>query len=98
LLEELKEAYGGDYTVQNIDIFQNNDQKEHWFIKLGPNGRIPVLIDHDRGGYAVMETLAILNYLTRHYDPDHKFWFEDPLDICTTEQWTAWQHAGLGTF
>jgi len=45
-----------------------------------------------------METLAILNYLTRHYDPDFKFSFEDPLDSCTAEQWMAWQNAGLGKF
>ncbi|KEF56863.1 uncharacterized protein A1O9_07053 [Exophiala aquamarina CBS 119918] len=96
LLEELKEAYGKKYTYQNLDIVKYNDQKEPWFIKVGPNGRIPVIIDHDKGGYAVMETLAILNYLAHHYDTDHKFSFEDPLDICTAEQWMAWQHAGLG--
>jgi glutathione S-transferase len=96
LLEELKEAYGKEYQFQNIDIFQNNDQKEAWFIMHGPNGRIPVIIDHDKGGFAVMETLAIMNYLTRHYDLEHKFSFEDSLDASTAEQWLAWQHAGLG--
>lgn len=85
-----------DYAYQSIDIFQGNVQKDPWFTKLGPNGRIPVLVDHDKGTYAIMETLAILNYLTRHYDPEHKFCFEDTLDICTAEQWMAWQHAGLG--
>jgi glutathione S-transferase len=39
---------------------------------------------------------AILSYLTRHYDPDHKFSFSDPLDISRAEQWMAWQHGGLG--
>lgn len=43
-----------------------------------------------------METLAILNYLVRQYDPEHKFSFDNPLDVCTAEQWLAWQHAGLG--
>lgn len=98
LLEELKEAYGMDYTYQSIEIFQGNVQKDPWFTKLGPNGRIPVLIDHDKGTYAIMETLAILNYLTRHYDPEHKFCFEDTLDICTAEQWMAWQQGGLGMY
>lgn len=39
---------------------------------------------------------AILVYLTRHYDPDHKFSFTDPLDVSRCEQWMAWQHGGLG--
>jgi len=95
ILEELKEAYGKDYTFQGINIGLNT-QKEPWFTKLGPNGRIPVIVDHDKGGFAVMEGLAILNYLTRHYDPEHKFSFTDPLDICRAEQWMAWQHGGLG--
>lgn len=42
-LEELKEAYGIDYVFQAVDISKNT-QKEEWFTKLGPNGRIPVLM------------------------------------------------------
>jgi len=95
ILEELKEAYGKDYTWQGINISQNI-QKEPWYTKLGPNGRIPVIVDHDQGGFAVQEGLAILTYLTRHYDPDHKFSFSDPLDVSRAEQWMAWQHGGLG--
>jgi len=56
----------------------------------------PVIVDHDQGGFAVQEGLAILTYLTRHYDPDHKFSFSDPLDVSRAEQWMAWQHGGLG--
>ncbi|KAI1608508.1 amidase signature domain-containing protein [Exophiala viscosa] len=96
LLEELKAAYGMTYTYQLIDIFQENVQKEPWFIKLGPNGRIPVIVDHEKGDFAVMETMAILNYLTRTYDAQHQLSFEDPLDICTAEQWMAWVQGGLG--
>jgi len=95
ILEELKEAYGKDYTWQPINISENI-QKEEWYTKLGPNGRIPVIVDHDKGGFAVQEGLAILSYLTRHYDPDHKFSFTDPFDISRAEQWMAWQHGGLG--
>lgn len=57
LLEELKEAYGKDYEWQGIDITKNI-QKEEWFTKLGPNGRIPVIVDHDKGGFAVQEGLG----------------------------------------
>ncbi|KAK4237966.1 hypothetical protein C8A03DRAFT_44251 [Achaetomium macrosporum] len=80
LLEELKEAYGMDYSVQSIDIFDNDKktQKPPWYTALNPNGRIPTIVDHDRGGFAVFETAAILTYLARHYDPEHKFSF--PVD------------------
>ena len=57
LLEELKEAYGKEYTWQAINI-GTNVQKEPWFTKLGPNGRIPVIVDHDQGGFAVQEGLC----------------------------------------
>lgn len=96
LLEELLSAYNKPYTVQTIDIFANV-QKEPWFLAYNPNGRIPVIIDHDNGGYAVFEGLAILNYLVRQYDVEKRFGFDDPLEACTAEQWIAWQHGGLGT-
>ena len=95
LLEEIKQAYGNDYTYQTIDIMQDG-AKEPWFVQFSPNGRIPVIVDHDKDGYAVMETLAIMNYLVRKYDTERKFSFEDPLEACTAEQWVAWQVAGVG--
>ncbi|KAH9907479.1 glutathione S-transferase II [Xylariomycetidae sp. FL2044] len=96
LLEELKAAYGKDYTYQSINIMKNT-QKEPWYTAVCPNGRIPAIVDHDRGGFAVFEGLAILGYLTRHYDPEHRLSFPvDSDDYSVCEQWTAWQHGGLG--
>jgi len=96
ILEELKEAYGKDYTYQSIHIGKNT-QKEPWYTALNPNGRIPTIVDHDRNGFAVFEGLAILTYLTRHYDPEHKFSFPvDSDDYSVAEQWISWQHGGLG--
>jgi len=95
LLEELKAAYGKEYTFQSINIGQNI-QKEPWFVKFSPNGRIPAIVDHDRNDFSVFEGAAILVYLTRHYDPEHKFCFTDPDDLSRCEQWISWQHGGLG--
>lgn len=101
MLEELKAAYGKEYVFQSIPIGENI-QKEPWFTALGPNGRIPVLVDHDvkgedgKGPLAVMEGAAILSYLTRHYDPEGKFWFKEDPELSLCEQWVAWQHGGLG--
>ncbi|ROV88524.1 hypothetical protein VSDG_09347, partial [Cytospora chrysosperma] len=69
VLEELKEAYGDrapKVTYQAIDI-STNTQKQKWYTDICPNGRIPALVDHDRGGFPVFEGLAILSYLTKHY-------------------------------
>jgi glutathione S-transferase len=41
-LEELKEAYATEFTWTHIDI-GSNIQKEEWFLRLGGNGRIPVV-------------------------------------------------------
>lgn len=102
LLEELRQLYAGSdtplpsVTYRTVDISKNT-QKEPWFTAINPNGRIPALVDHDRGGFPAWEGLAILLYLTKHYDPDHKLSF--PYDSDEYEvalQWMAWQHGGLG--
>jgi len=95
LLEELKAAYGKDYTFQSINIMENI-QKEPWFTKYCPNGRIPVIIDHDRNDFAVFEGLAILTYMCRHYDPEYKFSFKDEDEYSSAEQWMSFQHGGVG--
>jgi hypothetical protein len=94
VLEELKAAYGRNYVFQSINIMENI-QKEPWFVKHSPNGRIPAIVDHDRNGFSVFEGAAILAYLTRHYDSEHQFSFTDPDDLSRSEQWVAWQHGGL---
>ncbi|KAI1298390.1 glutathione S-transferase II [Xylaria venustula] len=96
LLEELKDAYGKDYTWQAVNISKNT-QKEPWFTAISANGRIPAIVDHDRGDFPVFEGLAILNYLTRRYDPENKFSFPvDSNEYDETEIWMAWQHGGVG--
>jgi glutathione S-transferase len=96
LLEELRDAYGKDYTIQGIDI-SKKIQKEPWFTTLNPNNRIPVLVDHDNNDLAIFEGNAILSYLTRKYDPEYQFSFKiDDDDYTRAESWIGWQHGGIG--
>ncbi|KAF5318068.1 hypothetical protein D9619_012165 [Psilocybe cf. subviscida] len=98
-LEEIKAFNPSvDYGVFKIDIM-TNIQKEPWFIKLNPNGRIPTLVDHTRGDFKVFETSAILLYLAQHHDKDHLIWFDsekDPENYSEMLQWMCFAHGGVG--
>ena len=72
-----------------IDIWKNT-QKEPWFIKLNPNGRIPTLVDRSRNNFVVFETAAIMLYPQQHYDKDNLFAFDrdsDPDNYSEMLQW-----------
>jgi len=99
-LEELKAVYGSkvDYEVRKIDM-SKNEQKEEWFIKINPNGKIPALVDHARGDFVVFESAAILLYLAQHYDTENKLSFDavkQPNDYSETLQWIFFAHGGVG--
>ena len=57
-LEEL----GLPYTVRALDLGKL-EQKQEWFLRINPNGRIPAIVDRDAGDFAVFESGAILLYL-----------------------------------
>ncbi|KAJ3298291.1 hypothetical protein HDU79_011578 [Rhizoclosmatium sp. JEL0117] len=94
-LEELKARYGFDYKTYTIS-FAKNEQKEEWFLKFNPNGRIPTIVDHARGDFPVFESGAILLYLAEHYDPDHILLSADANKKSEAIQWLMWQMGGLG--
>ncbi|WP_417844374.1 glutathione S-transferase family protein [Thalassospira sp.] len=87
LLEEL----GIDYEVHAINIGQG-EQKTAEFLKIGPNNKIPVIVDRDNG-LTLMESGAILWYLADKYN---KFLPEDPLARMKVLEWLMWQMGGLG--
>ncbi|KAF8604248.1 glutathione S-transferase [Ceratobasidium sp. AG-I] len=98
LLEELTDAYDFKYDFQTIS-FQKTEQKEPWFLKINPNGRIPALVDRSRDNFAVFESASILLYLAQHYDNEHKFSY-DPVkdaDLYSEQlQWIFFTHGGIG--
>ncbi|GAB1526244.1 hypothetical protein RhiTH_009411 [Rhizoctonia solani] len=97
-LEELKEAYNFQYEVYKID-FHKTEQKEPWFLKINPNGRIPALVDRSRDNFAVFESAAILLYVAQHYDVERKFSYDPVIDpdlYSEQLQWLFFTHGGIG--
>ncbi len=56
------EETGLPYEVKPIDLGKLV-QKEDWFLKINPNGRIPAIVDREAGDFPVFESGAILVYL-----------------------------------
>lgn len=72
--------------ICSIDLSKGT-QKDPWFLKLNPNGRIPVLVDQRRDDFVVFESAAILLYLSQHYDKEFKFLPKDPDGYSEVLQW-----------
>ena len=51
-----------DYKVKNVDLAAGDQHKPH-FLKMNPNGRIPVIVDHDADRFIIFDSNAILFYL-----------------------------------
>jgi glutathione S-transferase len=91
-LEELAAKYGTTYTFNTINI-GTNEQKTDYFLRINPNGRIPVIIDNEVSPpFPVHETSAELVYLQRKYDKDNEFGFTDPLEQSELFQWLFFWH------
>ncbi|KAE9407755.1 hypothetical protein BT96DRAFT_914425 [Gymnopus androsaceus JB14] len=85
-------------TSESIDI-SKNVQKEPWFLKMNPNGQIPVLVDRSRNDHVVSESGAILLYLQQHYDTDNKFGWDakaNPDEYIEVLQWIFFAYWGIG--
>jgi GST-like protein len=89
------EETGLEYRVIPVDVWAGN-QFDAAFRKLNPNGKIPVIVDHDGPGgkpHTVFESGAILFYLA---EKSGKFLPADPAARSDTIQWLFWQMATVG--
>ncbi len=87
-LEEL----GLPYTVHPINI-RKLEQKEPWFLKINPNGRVPAIIDRANGDLTIFESGAILLYLA---EKAGRLMPKDEHGRYQVIQWVMWQMGGLG--
>ncbi len=87
-LEEL----GIEYSVRHIEM-DKLQQKEPWFLELNPNGRIPVIVDHDNGDFAVFESGAIMIYLAEQAG---RLLPTDVRGRSLVIQWLMFQMGGIG--
>jgi glutathione S-transferase len=78
--------------------FEQLAAREDWFVKINPNSKIPVIVDHSNEDYVVFESGAILLYLARHYDPEHKLWPKDDKLQFDVIQWVMFQMSGIGPY
>jgi glutathione S-transferase len=86
------EEVGLPYEVKPIRLDQE-EQKEDWFLKINPNGRIPAIVDRDEGDFAVFESGAILIYLA---EKTGCLLPSDPRGRSIALQWLMFQMSGVG--
>jgi GSH-dependent disulfide-bond oxidoreductase len=88
MLEEI----GLPYAIKLIRL-EKLEQKQEWYLKLNPNGRIPTIVDHDEGGFAVFESGAILVYLA---EKTGQLMPKDAKGRSVVMQWLMFQMGGIG--
>ena len=87
-LEELEIPY----NVHVINLM-SGDQKKPEFLKLNPNGRIPVIVDTDNDNLAIMESGAQLIYLA---EKAGKLLPTEAKARANVMQWLMFQMGGIG--
>ena len=88
MLEEI----GLPYTVKPIRL-EMLEQKQDWYLKLNPNGRIPTIVDRDEGDFAVFESGAIMIYLA---EKAGRLLPTDRRGRSRVIQWLMFQMGGIG--
>jgi GST-like protein len=86
------EEMGLEYTTHRIDLGAR-EQKEDWYLKLNPNGRIPTIVDRDNDDFVVFESGAILIYLA---EKTGQFMPQDSIGRSVVMQWLMFQMGGVG--
>ena len=80
------------YEVHAIEMSKGM-QKEPWYLKINPNGRIPAIVDRDEDNFAVFESGALMIYLA---EKTGKLLPSDCKGRSLVIQWLMFQMGGIG--
>jgi GSH-dependent disulfide-bond oxidoreductase len=86
---------GIPYALHPVNIMKG-EQFSDAFLKIGPNGKMPAIVDHDGPGgspISIFESGAILQYLGRKTG---LFYPSNERARVDVDQWLFWQMAALG--
>lgn len=86
------EEVGLPYEVHAIELSKGT-QKEPWFLKINPNGRIPAIVDRDEDDFAVFESGAVMMYLA---EKTGTLMPTDRKGRSRVVQWLMFQMGGIG--
>ena len=84
-VEVLLSLLGLETTLVDVDLMAG-EQRQPEFLKLNPNGQVPVLVD---GDITVSESNAILVYLATKYDVNHRWLPTDPQSAARVQQFLS---------
>jgi glutathione S-transferase len=85
------EETGVEYVNKPID-FRAKEHKSEEFLKVNPNGKVPVLTD---GDYTIWESMGINLYIAEKYKPE--LMGKTPEERGQVYQWSIWSIGDLQT-
>ncbi|MBK8258121.1 MAG: glutathione S-transferase N-terminal domain-containing protein [Polyangiaceae bacterium] len=80
------------YEVHPLEL-SKQQQKEAWYLKINPNGRIPAIVDRAEDNFAIFESGAILVYLA---EKTGRLLPNDKKGRSLVLQWLMFQMGGVG--
>jgi GST-like protein len=94
-------GYKASITLEELEIPYNchfvniskEEQKEEWYLKICPNGRIPAIVDREEGNLAIFESGALMIHLA---EKAGRLLPTDRAGRAQVISWLMFQMAGVG--